>query len=520
MMLKKSKYLFLAILVLLICCVSSVGATDVDNIVAPDSADSIEINDVADSVDDVEQRSIEDSVETITQKSTVTVTDSNYMNYFNSTGHTTTNNDLIFSGNFTSKSFGNFKINKVVSLNGVGATFNNVGFDLLTNGITLNGGTFIFNAPNGANCYVINVENSQNTIISHTTITYNCAYDNAANYNYVIKAKNSKNLTIEWNKIDATLPLKTVSWSNPGISADYVAGAAIENCSELKFKRNNLTINANRRVGSFPTLDGVMIVDCNNSYVGENIIYESDVITQDNQYSYLYGIDIYRCFNITINNNTINMNGNNSGGTYSGNGTGAAYCIQLTGPHTSIVISNNILTTKNKGPNLGIYSQNYYGNTNLTIFGNKINVTGKAGSDSWSLVSGMELQDNYASVYYNNIRVKNTAGYSPSYCAYGISYSQYTAGNHKFNIRDNNVIVENGPYAVYIMSSAGSKIIHNGLTSTSRTGNNAVYITGTNNTVRRNYPAFYINNIINIDLSIIDYKIFKGRIFKSGSYII
>lgn len=517
-MIEKTKVImFLTIFALLLCCISAASAMDVDVDVSDDDGD---MDDVSNSDNVVERTNYQNPIDNLSVVYIyANVTDSNYESYFDASGYTNSTSNLNFVGNFTSKTFGNFKINKNVKLKATNANFNNIGFDIFANNVTLDGGNFVFNALSGANCYALNVENSSNVKITHTTVTYNCAYDNAANYNYVIKAINSKNLKIEWNSIVASLPLKTVNWNLQGISADYVAGAAIENCSNLSFRRNNLTITANRRVGDFPTLDAVMIVDCNNSYVGDNRISESDIITQDNQYSYIYGIDVYRCYNINIHNNTVNMNGNNSGGTYSGNGTGAAYCIQLTGSHTGVVISNNNLTTKNKGPNLGIYSQNYYGKTSLTIFGNKINVTGKAGSDPWSLVSGMELQDDYASVYGNNIHVKNTAGYSSSYHAYGISYSQYTAGNHRFEIMSNNVIVENGPYAVYIMNSNNSTITYNGLTATNRTGNDAVYITGNDNTVFGNYQAIGISKLISFDLPIMDYKIFKGRIFKSGSYI-
>ena len=206
-----------------------------------------------------------------------------------------------------------------------------------------------------------------------------------------------------------------------------------------------------------------------------NKIYETDIITAENQYSYIYGIDVYCCDNLTICSNIVNMNGNLSGGEIGGNGTGAAYCIQLTGPHTGIKICNNTLTTRNQGPNLGIYSQNYDGETNLTICGNHINVTGKAGSDPWSLVSGMELQDTYATVCGNDIVVYNTNAYAQNNYAFGISYCQYTSGQHIFNITYNNVTVYNADYTIYLMSAdSGTSIVHNNLTAvgtTTKTGN-------------------------------------------------
>lgn len=186
------------------------------------------------------------------------------------------------------------------------------------------------------------------------------------------------------------------------------------------------------------------------------------------------------------------MNGNEFNTDYEGNGTGAAYCVQLTGPHTGVKICNNNLTTRNQGPNLGIYSQNYYGETSITICGNHIDVTGKAGTDPWSLVSGMELQDTYANVTGNIIRVNNTAGYNSSNCAYGISYSQptYSSDEQFFDITYNDVIVYNADWAVYIIeNAAGNYVYYNNLTATTNNGN----ITGDNAVHAPNLDAQYNN---------------------------
>ena len=127
-------------------------------------------------------------------------------------------------------------------------------------------------APNAANCYAIDVENANNTNVLNNKLTYTCGHNNPANYNYVIKAMNSENLTMFNNTITAYLPLKTVSWSLQGIAADYVAGVAVEKCNNLNFTKNNLTVLGNARVGDYPTLDAFMIVNSNNSYVGDNKI--------------------------------------------------------------------------------------------------------------------------------------------------------------------------------------------------------------------------------------------------------
>lgn len=486
------KCLGLVMFVMLICCVSAASATDVDNITVPDDTDVIEIDDTVDSVDEVEQDrgtgscdctncDCEIEVPTIsTGTNKITLDSSNYTSKFTNDVFNDANVDeVIFTGNFAPTNYETLNFNQGIIITATGATFNNISFGLLHDGIVLNGATIIADAPNGQDYYAIDIENASNVIVINNKINYNCDYDNDYDYNYAIKAVNSENLTIYGNEINATVPLKQPNWDVYGsIDSDYVAGVAIENCTNLKFDKNNLTVIGKERVGYYPTLDAFIIAESKNAKIRGNIIYETDVKTAEGQYSYIYGIDVYCCDNLTICSNTVNMNGNKSGGhLVGGNGTGAAYCIQLTGPHTGIKICNNNLTTRNQGPNLGIYSQNYDGETNLTICGNHINVTGKAGSDPWSLVSGMELQDTYANVCGNDIVVYNTNPYANGSYAFGISYVQSTPLSHEFHITYNNVTVYNADYTIYILSGSSGNIEHNNLTAignSTNTGNNSI----------------------------------------------
>ena len=490
--------------VMLICCVSAASATDVDNITVPDDTAVIELDDTVDSVEEVEQDRGAGTCDCSncdcdvnapvipTGSNPITLTPSNYTTKFTDGYFNDQNADeVIFVGDFSSNSYTTLNFNRGIIITATGSTFNNIGFGLFQNGTVLNGATITINAPANANAYAIDIGNGKNSIIVNNKINYTCGYDNAANYNYAIKAENSENLIIYGNEINATVPLKQINWAISGsIYADYVAGVAIENCKNMTFARNNLTVIGNKRVGGYPTLDALIIAKSANAKICRNNIYETDPVTAFNQYSYIYGIDVYACDNITVCSNTVDMNGNRSGGhIIGGNGTGAAYCIQLTGPHTGVKICNNNLTTKNNGPNLGIYSQNYNGVTNITVCGNHINVTGKAGTDPWSLVSGMELQDTYATVYGNTIDVTNVDGYVSGTCVYGISYSQTTSGSHTYNITNNTVRVPHGEYAVYLDNVVNSTVTGNHLTAETNTGNKAVKMTGTNNTKSNNTAA-------------------------------
>ena len=294
------------------------------------------------------------------------------------------------------------------------------------------------------------------------------------------------------NNITAFMPLKDVDYTNyttrfPSIDLDLVAGVAVESSSNFNFTGNKLNVTGNLRAGYYPTLDALLIVKSDNVNVIGNQIYERDSVSKKDDTNYLYAVDIYRCNNIKICSNKIELNSN--GGNLTVNGTGAAYGIQLTGPHTGVVICNNNITTANNGPNLGIYSQNTQGATNLTIYGNRINVTGKAGNNPWALVSGMELQDTYATVCGNTIDVTNVDKYVSGACVYGISYSQYTSGNHTYNITNNTVRVPHGSWAVYLDGVVNSTVTYNHLKAQRYTGDNAVNMAGTNNYKGNNTSA-------------------------------
>ncbi len=469
------KILGLVMFVMLICCVSAASATDVDNITVPDDTSVIEIDDAVDSVEDVES----DEADEIVSTEPVTVTEENYGNYFDADGYMTTTSDLTFTGNFTSKSFGNFKINNPVTITAGEATFNNVGFDLLSRNIIVDGANFVYNtnnayiyvdsdddvvqnlnininAPANQDFYGIFVDGASNVQILNNVITYTCTNVNANNYNHVIRVVGGSNVTVSRNNITAYLPLKNVDFNQPypSIYTDLVAGVAVQSSNDFKFTYNTLKVNVSNSDYGFPTLDALIIVDSNNSYIAHNTIVEIDPYTDEGENNYLYAIDVYQCNDITIDDNNIRLE--SKGGSIipgTNNGTGTAYGIQLTGGHTGVIISNNDIYTSNKGPNAGIYSQNFMGDTELTITDNTIYVEGYAGEHEWSLVTGMELQDNEAYIAGNTITVKNKAVYNSGDNVYGISFSQYGNGVPTFEITNNTVNVSHGKYAVYVQYS-------------------------------------------------------------------
>ena len=505
---KVNKLLIISMLVMLVCCVSAVSATDIDSV--NDVSDDIAIDEVTDVVDDV---AIDDTVEEVADEVIDDSADNfidegnlrngpaninndyNIYNFFDGQGTllSNTSNVLTFDGDFykANYTFTNFKINRPVTINADTATFYDMGFEIANaDGVILNGGTFVMNAPENQSCYAITVDNAGSTKILNNNIDYTCSYANAANYNYVIKVTNSLKVEIDNNTITANLPLKDIDWDPypagfPGISYDKVAGVAVENSSEFRFTNNVLNVTGHLRSGYTPTLDALLVVRCPESYIEGNKIYENDDVTTAEQTNYLYAVDVYESNNMRIRNNVIELN--SGSGNLTVNGTGGAYGVQLSGPHTGVIVSGNNITTANNGPNLGIYSQSPANSGSVEITNNRVEVTGRSGDNPWALVSGIEVQDANAEITGNYVTVHDVSNrYVAGKYLFGISYAQNIGGNHTLNIKNNNVEVEYGDYAVYILNGIYCNVCNNNLTAFSYYGNSAVYINGTGNTVSGN----------------------------------
>ena len=184
----------LVMFVMLVCCVSAVSAADVDNITVPDDTDVIEIDDTVDSVDAVEIDEVDDSIDDAsaagadvlnddskvpTTQTRDLVTPLTLNKYFNLvTGYTITTKDLTFRGSFPAKNFGNFKINESINIDASGATFTDIGFDILSPNTNLTGGTFT--ATTGANNVAtikvaannVTIDGAKITITTPTTSDY------------------------------------------------------------------------------------------------------------------------------------------------------------------------------------------------------------------------------------------------------------------------------------------------------------------------------------------------------------
>lgn len=426
---------------------------------------------------------------------------------------------ITFSGKFTDK--GVITIDSPnTKITGRNTLFNNTVFNIKANGVLLTNLNFVLNKEFSDNDYAGVLINGDNVTVYNVNIDYHVPknitgfgiYSNGLNrdlfnvklvnntvkmygnalkegYNYGVVLTNTRDAIVSGNTIDCSLPLRAVNWMAEiygGISMDSVAAFAADSCHGLRLSNNYIRCVVNGFAQGEPTLDAVLIYACHNSTIENNKIIENDYITKKGDVNYLYGLDLYLSNNVVIYGNNIHIR--TTGGKEA---QGTAYPIQVTGQAENILIAFNNISSYCNGPNIGIYSQNYYGKTQIDIISNFINVTGFASKHSWALVAGIEVQDSNDKIMNNTIIVSTVNKFEKGFNVYGVSYSQKTNGNHKYNIQYNNVSI-NGDYAVALKGGSGSTVsdsivANNILNGRKYGGNRAVTIIGgTGNLVMNN----------------------------------
>lgn len=467
--------------------ISSISASDVVNKTLNSHKDNTILSDESEETPDVP-----DLIEDVSNN----VTPTNFGVYFQNGVLNDKYKDetLLFSGNFENLNQLTIKSDNVKII-GNGAIFKNTVFNIESNGVILKNLKFDSNRNiksndgaviriSGENCNLVNL--SINYIVPNDVEAYAIFADgynsnpadclkiinstiyfeghnvNVNRYNCAIKLTCVDSLLIENNTVTTSLPLKNVDYGPQGatIDSDYVYTIGIEECDNFIINNNTIVCDVNKRPAvSYPTLNCVMISKSDNGLFSNNSIFMTDFVTFPGIENYLYGLDIYNLNDLVVINNKISII--TTGGKLA---LGTAYPIQICGPISGINITLNDLYSFSNGPNIGIYSQNYYGPTDLSITFNKINVTGLAGVHEWALVTGIESQDTNAEILNNYIEVHSVGPVSVNDNLYAISYRQSTAGSHTFNIQ-NNFAMSNGYYAVYLLSSDDSTIFNNTLIS-------------------------------------------------------
>ena len=393
-----------------------------------------------------------------------------------------------------------------VNLSGSNAHFKNTAFNIRANNVILNNITLTSNKEMDMNDYALIVANGDDITISNLNINYTApsnveAYailvdgynkhsasnlkiinstiyfeghnDNLDNYNHPIKLTCVDSLIIENNIINSSFPLKNVDYTiqNSVVDSNFVYAIGLEECFDFIIQNNHIISNVNKRPNvEYPTLNGVVIAKSHQGIFKNNSIYMTDFITRPGVENYLYGLDVQNVNDLCICENNITII--TTGGKFA---SGTAYPIQISGPTSKINVTKNYLYSFSNGPNIGIYSVNFFGSTEISITKNIINVTGLAGNHEWALVTGIESQDTSSEIMNNIIEVHSVNSPSQNDNLYAISYRQSTGGSHTFNIQ-NNLAFSDGYYAVHLLSSDNSTIVNNTLISFNedvKTGDNS-----------------------------------------------
>ena len=521
-----NKKLIILIIVLILLNISAVSSTNTQYNNTSHSNDCLnQINEQSNNTLSSPENEKPDYPDLIDENSNY-ITSSNINNYFkqNVLNERYSGKNLIFNGDF--ENIGQLKIdsndisitginanlkNTVFKLTGNNITLKNLNFNLDTsikdnkgaviliggNDIILNNITINYIVPKDDEAYVIfadgyNLDPMENLKVINSSVYFEGHNNNVNNYNCAIKLTDTYNALIENNNITTSLPLKDIDYTDIGADLDsaYAYTIGIEHCDGLKFNNNTVISDVNRRPAvEYPTLNCFMICKSDDVIISNNTIYMTDFVTYPGIENYLYGIDIHNLKNLWIVNNSISMI--TTGGKLA---LGTAYPIQISGPIEGVNIEYNDLYSFSNGPNIGIYSQCYYGETYLSIKYNKINVTGLAGTHDWALVTGIESQDTFAEIFNNQIEVHSIADVGVNDNLYAISYRQSINGPNTFDI-ENNIAISDGYYAVYILNSEYSSIINNTLISSNdnvKTGDDA-YRQGVRN---HNGEEYYDNRVI------------------------
>jgi len=419
------------------------------------------------------------------------------------------NATLVFNGSFDNLGVIKF-YSKDTVVNAINSSFYNTVFDLGASGIVLSNVHMVLDKEFSKNEYSAIFVHADNVTVYNCTIDYNAPKDvtsfgiysdghdddfvglniinNTINlsgdgsYNYGILLRNTHDSVVYGNTIDCQLPIKYINYAFQGVygavSKDTDAALAADYCENLTLSNNYIHTTVSGGSNWYPTLDTVVLYGCSYSLIENNTILCEDFFTPVGQDNYLQALDLYNLNDVTVIGNKISVFTN--GGKP---GMGTAYPIQINGPVYNVKIAFNNLTTFNRGPNTGIYSQNFYGDTFIDIISNFINVTGDASNTidgyatnpNWCLLSGIEAQDTGDNILNNTIIVNNLGDYKSAGNVYGISYVQNTGGGHTYNIQYNN-ITTNGNYGVKLIgkvkdSDTYNSTISNNVINTHTTSN-------------------------------------------------
>lgn len=383
--------------------------------------------------------------------------------------------EIIFKGEF--KDLGIISIDKPVKVTGDNAVFNNTALSIECDDVSVSNINFIadkqftgnddaliyiggdntvltnnnitYNAPDDVESHVIEIDYASNVKITDNNIKYS-AKSNGTVETIAVTGYEANNLVFENNKLEAEIP-SVDNYKSKGVN--------IENSNNVIFNKNTISVKYSHVNGTFDTVVGVDLEQCQDSRVTDNTI---DVTGN----GYAYALITNFCDNITVSGNDIKSEGNNY-----------ANGVQVGGDSTGAVDSNNI-SAKATNVTYPVYFDDYGSDSEVNLTNN--NVTGE--SDT---VYGVYVEENRTLISNNNISVNGNY-------VYGIITHQTDVvidGNDiKANGKDIGSIVSpqsgvNENTTGIIVSEGSAKITNNNVVTT---GQSAIAAVNTNADIVKN----------------------------------
>jgi hypothetical protein len=431
------------------------------------------------------------------------VTQDNFYDFFDDSGVLKADvpyDELIFQGNFSGLAAGYVIVNKGITITGDNAVLNNMGFMITSDGVILDNIALVATTSLGdliavtasdvdlTNLdisYIVDDEMANAISVSGTGTIVDVTISNSNIYfeshvtsdedlTTAINLDGVQSIIVDGNNITANIPslyVETYDYTYFMMGLCYVNPVRVYDSYDIQLINNNIDVTVNSYDASFPTVQALYIVASEDVLVEGNNITMVDDLTPAGTAIYLYAVECGFSEGIEFLKNTFDIS--TTGGK---SGAGSAYALQVATSEAEF-IGNNI-TCESNGPNLGIYSPYGFGPAkDLIIKDNFINVTGyAAGSSDYALVSGIEIQTGYATIYNNTVYVQNKADYGANYPVSGISAVQYSAKTLSFDIQ-NNTIYTDGKYTVEMLYPPSEAIVTgNTLYAHELMGDDSVYI--------------------------------------------
>ncbi len=306
------------------------------------------------------------------------VTNSTFFYFFDEKGNLRdyVTGDLVFEGEFENLGVDNLVINSPIKLTGNNATLNNIGIDIVSDNVTVEGFTFISDelgdvinvegdnavinknvfdvtAPENEDSRVIHVE-ADNVKITDNNIDYVSNNDEGV-INRVIDAKDSSKLNVSDNVISAEIPATTVNWTS---NTKYSIGLSFDDCDNLTLDNNEIEVISN---SGNDTYDTIYAVDVR----GDDAVIKGNTITVDDA-PYNYALMISGD-EFTVDNNTI----------FAGDDDVYSCGIEIDGPSTGVVNNNRINAASDSA--YGVYSSDWAGDISVDYTNNEINIDAVSG---------------------------------------------------------------------------------------------------------------------------------------------